>query len=157
MKFPEQKRVFRMIPGLENAEFLRYGQMHRNTYINGPELLNESLQLKTEPRVYFAGQISGVEGYVESMATGLMAGVHAADAAMGREPRPLPRATAMGSLCHYIANSEAKRYQPANIAFDVLPALDEEAQARLKRDRKARHAEVCRRAEAALDEYLGAR
>ncbi len=157
MKFPEQKRVFRMIPGLEDAEFLRYGQMHRNTYINGPELLNESLQLKAEPRVYFAGQISGVEGYVESMATGLMAGMHAADAAAGREPRPLPRATAMGSLCHYIANAEAKRYQPANIAFDVLPALDEVAQARLKRDRKARHAEVCRRAEAALDEYLGAR
>lgn len=157
MKFPEQKRVFRMIPGLENAEFLRYGQMHRNTYINGPELLNESLQLKGETRVYFAGQISGVEGYVESMATGLMAGLHAADAAAGREPTPLPRATAMGSLCHYIANADAKRYQPANIAFDVLPALDEESQARLKRDRKARHAEVCRRAEAALDEYLGAR
>lgn len=155
MKFPEQKRVFRMIPGLENAEFLRYGQMHRNTYINGPELLDAALRLKTEPRVFFAGQISGVEGYVESMATGLMAGLHAAEAALGHEPRPLPRETAMGSLCHYIANADAKHYQPANIAFDILPALDDETRAKFKRDKKARHAEVCRRAAAALAEYLG--
>jgi methylenetetrahydrofolate--tRNA-(uracil-5-)-methyltransferase len=154
MKFPEQKRVFRMIPGMEQAEFLRYGQMHRNTYINGPELLDTALRLKSEPRVFFAGQISGVEGYVESMATGLMAGMHAADAVMGRQPRPLPRETAMGSLCHYIANADPKRYQPANIAFDILPALDDETRARLKRDKKARHAEVCRRAAAAMDAYL---
>ena len=154
MKFPDQKRVFRMIPGLENAEFLRFGQMHRNTYINGPELLDTALRLKTDPRVFFAGQISGVEGYVESMATGLMAGIHAADAVAGREPQPLPRETAMGSLCHYIANADPKRYQPANIAFDILPALDDETRARLKRDKKARHAEVCRRALAAMDAYL---
>jgi methylenetetrahydrofolate--tRNA-(uracil-5-)-methyltransferase len=154
MKFPDQKRVFRMIPGLEHAEFLRYGQMHRNTYINGPELLDTVLRLKSEPRVFFAGQISGVEGYVESMATGLMAGIHAADAASGREPNPLPRETAMGSLCHYIANADPKRYQPANIAFDILPALDDETRARLKRDKKARHAEVCRRALEAMDAYL---
>ncbi|MBA3975898.1 MAG: methylenetetrahydrofolate--tRNA-(uracil(54)-C(5))-methyltransferase (FADH(2)-oxidizing) TrmFO [Candidatus Solibacter sp.] len=157
MKFPEQRRVFRLIPGLEQAEFLRYGQMHRNTYINGPELLDTALRLKSEPRVFFAGQISGVEGYVESMATGLMAGMHAAGAAMGKALKPLPRETAMGSLCHYIANADAQRYQPANIAFDILPALDDEARARLKRDKKARHAEVCRRAAVALDAYLGER
>jgi len=157
MKFPEQKRVFRMIPGLEAAEFLRYGQMHRNTYINGPELLDETLRLKKEPRVLFAGQISGVEGYVESMATGMMAGIHAAEMAMGREARPLPRETAIGSLCHYVANADPKRYQPVNIAFDVLPQLDEETRAKLKRDKKARHAEVCRRAGQALEEWLKAR
>lgn len=155
MKFPEQKRVFRMIPGLEQAEFLRFGQMHRNTYINGPELLDATLRLRKEARVLFAGQISGVEGYVESMATGLMAGIHAAEMAMGREPRPLPRETAMGSLCHYVAHADPEHYQPANIAFDVLPALDEETRAKLKRDKKARHAEVCRRAERALEEWLG--
>jgi methylenetetrahydrofolate--tRNA-(uracil-5-)-methyltransferase len=153
MKFAEQKRVMRMIPGLESAEILRFGQMHRNTYINGPELLDGMLRLKAEPRVQFAGQISGVEGYVESMATGLMAGLHAAEMAMGREPRALPRETALGSLSNYVANAEAKRYQPANIAFDVLPALDEEMREKLKRDKKARHAEVCRRAERALEDY----
>ena len=91
------------------------------------------------------------------MATGLTAGMHAAERALGRAPRALPRATAMGSLCHYIANADPKRYQPANIAFDILPVLDEEAKAKFKRDKKARHAEVCRRAAAALDEYLEAR
>lgn len=156
MKFPEQKRVFRMIPGLEKAEFLRFGQIHRNTYINGPELLDAALRLKKEPRVLFAGQISGVEGYVESMATGLMAGIHAAEMAMGREPRRLPRESAMGSLCHYVANADPKRYQPVNIAFDILPPLDEEARLKLRRDKKARHAEVCRRAERALQEWLRA-
>lgn len=154
MKFPEQKRVFRLIPGLEQAEFLRYGQMHRNTYINGPELLTTALTLKSDPRVFFAGQISGVEGYVESMATGLMAGMHAAASALGQPLKPLPRETALGSLCHYIANADPKRYQPANIAFDILPALDDETRSRLKRDKRARHAEVCRRAAAALDAYL---
>lgn len=155
MKFGEQKRVFRMIPGLENAEFLRYGQMHRNTYINGPELLNATLQLKNDPRVFFAGQVSGVEGYVESIATGLMAGLHAAAFARNERPlRALPRETALGSLCHYIAHADPKHYQPANIAFDLLPQLDPETRGRLKRDKKARHAEVCRRAIAAMDEWL---
>jgi methylenetetrahydrofolate--tRNA-(uracil-5-)-methyltransferase len=154
MKFGEQKRVLRMIPGLENAEFLRYGQMHRNTYINGPALLTGTLQLKTEPRIFFAGQVSGVEGYVESIATGLLAGLHAAALARGAEPRPLPRATAAGSLCHYITHADAAHYQPANIAFDLLPALDEETKHKLRHDRKARHAEICRRAIRAMDEYL---
>lgn len=155
MRFPEQKRVFRMIPGMENAEFLRYGQMHRNTYINGPLLLNGALQLKQEPRIFFAGQISGVEGYVESIATGLLAGRFAATVAQGGSNlTPMPRETALGSLTHYISNADPKHYQPANIAFDLLPQLDDETRHRLRRDRKARHAEVCRRAEQALESYL---
>lgn len=154
MKFPEQKRVFRMIPGLEHAEFLRYGQIHRNTYINGPELLTETLALKSDPRVLFAGQISGVEGYVESIATGLLAGRFAAELAAGRPPRAVPRETALGSLTHFITHANPKNYQPANIAFDLLPALDEETRKKLKRDKRARHAEVCRRAIEAMDTYV---
>lgn len=154
MKFPEQKRVFRLIPGLENAEFLRYGQIHRNTYINGPELLTETLQLKTHPKVFFAGQISGVEGYVESIATGLLAGRYAASLALGRPMSQVPRATALGSLTHYITHANPKHYQPANIAFDLLPELEEETRRKFKRDKRARHAEVCRRAIAAMDAYV---
>jgi methylenetetrahydrofolate--tRNA-(uracil-5-)-methyltransferase len=153
LKFGEQARILRMIPGLEHAEFLRFGQMHRNTYINAPSLLTSTLQLRRRPDVLFAGQISGVEGYVEAIATGLMAGVHAAALASGGEPRALPRATALGSLCHYVSGADSANYQPANITFDLLPALDEEARLRLRRDKKARHAEVCRRALEALAQY----
>ena len=153
MKFAEQARVLRMIPGLENAEFLRFGQIHRNTYINAPALLSRTLQLRAEPRILFAGQISGVEGYVEAIATGLMAGAHAAALAAGETPRALPRETALGSLCHYIAGADPADYQPANITFDLLPALDEAARGRFRNDKKARHAEVCRRALEALEEY----
>jgi len=156
MKFGEQARVLRLIPGLENAEFLRYGQIHRNTYIDAPALLTATLQLRTRPEVFFAGQISGVEGYVEAIATGLMAGMHAAAWARGETPRALPRETALGSLCHYVSAAEAKGYQPANITFDLLPVLDEAARARLKKDKKARHALVCEQALAALAEYVGA-
>lgn len=155
MKFGEQKRVLRLIPGLENAEFLRYGQMHRNTYINAPELLTSRLQLKADERVFFAGQISGVEGYVESIATGLLAGRFAAAYAHGEPLAWLPRETACGSLVHYLTHADPKRYQPANIAFDLLPELDPESKGKLRHDKKARHAEVCRRAVAAMDEYLG--
>jgi methylenetetrahydrofolate--tRNA-(uracil-5-)-methyltransferase len=153
MRFPEQARVFRMIPGLERAEFLRYGQIHRNTYINAPSLLTPTLQLRTNQRVFFAGQISGVEGYVESIATGLIAGRHAADLAAGTQIRALPRETAVGSLCAYVSGASPRDYQPANIAFDLLPALDEPTRLRYRRDKKARHAEVCRRAIDKLDEY----
>ena len=155
MRFPEQKRVFRLIPGLENAEFLRFGQMHRNTYINAPELLTATLQLKADGRIFFAGQISGVEGYVESIATGLLAGRFAAAHARGGNSPELPRETACGSLVHYLTHADPKRYQPANIAFDLLPQLEEQLRRKLRHDRKARHAEVCRRAVAAMDEYLG--
>ncbi|MDX2268472.1 MAG: methylenetetrahydrofolate--tRNA-(uracil(54)-C(5))-methyltransferase (FADH(2)-oxidizing) TrmFO [Bryobacter sp.] len=154
LRFGEQQRILRMIPGLERAEFLRYGQVHRNTYINGPALLNESLQLKSEERILFAGQISGVEGYVESIATG-MAAAHTAMQMLGGEGvRAFPRATALGSLCAYVAGADTANYQPANITFDLLPTLDEATRKKFKKDKKARHAEVCRRALESLDEYL---
>jgi methylenetetrahydrofolate--tRNA-(uracil-5-)-methyltransferase len=154
MRFPEQARVFRMIPGLERAEFLRYGQIHRNTYIDAPALLAPTLQLRSQCRVFFAGQISGVEGYVESIATGLVAGRHAAALASGAEIRAFPRETAIGSLCAYVSGADARDYQPANITFDLLPALDEATCLRLRHDKKARHSEVCRRAMEKLDQYL---
>ena len=156
LRFGEQARILRMIPGLEKAEILRYGQIHRNTYINGPELLDTTLRLKQNGNILFAGQISGVEGYVESIATGLMAGRAAVALAQGETPVALPRATALGSLCAYIAGADPKHYQPANITFDLLPKLDEEALKRLRRDKKARHAEVCRRALVALAEFAPA-
>lgn len=154
LKFGEQKRILRMIPGLQNAEFLRFGQIHRNTYINAPALLNETLQLRSDSRVFFAGQISGVEGYLEAISTGLMAGRFAASLAAGRIPEPFPRASALGSLLHYISGADVAGYQPANITFDLLPTLDEPTRNRLKHDKKARHAEVCRRATQAMDEFL---
>jgi methylenetetrahydrofolate--tRNA-(uracil-5-)-methyltransferase len=145
MRFGEQARVLRMIPGLERAKFLRYGQVHRNTYINGPALLAATLQLRATPNIFFAGQISGVEGYVESIATGLVAG----RAAMEEVPRSFPRETAVGSLCAYVSGADPTNYQPANITFDLLPKLSDPP-----RDKKQRHAEVCRRALAALDQHL---
>jgi methylenetetrahydrofolate--tRNA-(uracil-5-)-methyltransferase len=154
MRFAEQARVFRMIPGLEGGEFLRYGQIHRNTYINAPALLTPTLQMRTRPQVFFAGQISGVEGYVESIATGLVAGRHAAELAAGEQIRPLPRETAIGSLCAYVSGADPRHYQPANITFDLLPTLDEETKHRWRHDKRARHAEICRRALEKLDEYL---
>ena len=147
LKFGEQARVLSLIPGLENARFLRYGQIHRNTYINAPSLLGPTLQMKAHPHVLFAGQICGVEGYVESIATGLMAGMNAAALAVGGEPAPPPRATAFGSLVHYITQADSKNFQPANITFDLLPALD-----RKVRDRKERHRLQC---ELALKEFDG--
>ncbi len=154
MRFPEQQRIFRLIPGLENSEFLRYGQIHRNTYINAPALLTPHLQLRERTALFFAGQICGVEGYVESIATGLIAGRNAAAVAWGEPLRALPRETALGSLCHYVSAADPRDYQPANITFDLLQQLDEETRHRLRRDKQARHAEVCRRAMAAMDEYL---
>jgi methylenetetrahydrofolate--tRNA-(uracil-5-)-methyltransferase len=154
MRFGDQARVFRLIPGLENAEFLRFGQMHRNTYINSPTLLRPTLQLKSDERIFFAGQISGVEGYAESIATGLLAGRNAALLARGDSPEIFPRASALGSLCHYITNADPKRFQPANITFDLLPSLNEETKRKLRHDKKARHAEVCRCAESAFEEFL---
>jgi methylenetetrahydrofolate--tRNA-(uracil-5-)-methyltransferase len=145
LKFGDQARVLRLIPGLENARFLRYGQIHRNTYINGPTLLRETLQMKAHPRVLFAGQICGVEGYVESIATGLMAGVHAAALAAGAEPVAPPRASAFGSLVHYVTQANPRNFQPANITFDLLPALEKRV-----RDRQERHRLQC---EAALREF----
>src|SRR5581483_4434706 len=148
LKYGEQARVLRLIPGLENARFLRYGQIHRNTYINSPALLNEMLQMKQHPHVFFAGQISGVEGYVESIATGLMAGIHASALAERREFVAPPRATAFGSLVHYITQANPKNFQPANITFDLLPPLD-----RKVRELKERHRLQCERALADFDTW----
>jgi methylenetetrahydrofolate--tRNA-(uracil-5-)-methyltransferase len=157
LKFGEQARILRMIPGLARAEFFRFGQIHRNTYINAPALLTPTLQLRTQPSIFFAGQISGVEGYVESIATGLIAGRNAAAlAADGAELPLFPRETALGSLCHYISGADPDNYQPANIAFDLLPTLDEGTARRLRHDKKARHAEICRRALEHLDEFVHA-
>jgi len=155
LKFGEQARILRLIPGLENAKFLRFGQIHRNTYINGPTLLSETLQMKQHLNVLFAGQISGVEGYVESIATGLLAGMHAASLACGAEPVPPPRATAFGALVNYICHADTKNFQPANITFDLLQALDEETRRRV-RDKKKRHAMVCERALQELEGWLAA-
>jgi methylenetetrahydrofolate--tRNA-(uracil-5-)-methyltransferase len=154
LRYPDQKRVFRLIPGLEKAEFVRYGQIHRNTYINAPAVLLPTLQMRRRPRVLFAGQIAGIEGYVESIATGLLAGRHAVAVQQGEDVRAMPEATALGSLCRYVSGADPRNYQPANITFDLLPQLEEETKKRIKHDKRARHAEVCKRALEALDEYL---
>lgn len=156
LKFGEQARVLRLIPGLENAKFLRYGQIHRNTYICAPVLLDEFLRLKREPRIVFAGQISGVEGYTESIATGMLAGIYAADLASGHEPTAVPRGTALGSLVHYITHADAKDFQPANITFDLLEPLEEEVRKKV-RDKKERHRMVCDRALEKFDAWRAER
>ncbi len=151
LKFGDQGQVLRLIPGLERARFLRYGQIHRNTYINAPALLRETLQMKAHPGVLFAGQICGVEGYVESIATGLLAGVHASALVTGDEVVPPPRASAFGSLTHYITHADAGNFQPANITFDLLPPLEKKI-----RDRKERHRMQCQKALQEFDLWLGA-
>jgi methylenetetrahydrofolate--tRNA-(uracil-5-)-methyltransferase len=191
LKWGEQARVLRLIPGLENARFLRYGQIHRNTYICAPALLDECLRLKrasgstdvpghdfsravkgtlemealapeTEemsaiphPILLFAGQLSGVEGYTESIATGMIAGIYAASLARGEQPDPVPRSTALGSLVHYITHADARDFQPANITFDLLEPLDEEVRKKI-RDKKERHRMQCERSLAAFDAWWSA-
>src|SRR5882757_6901587 len=150
LKFGEQARVLRLIPGLENARFLRYGQIHRNTYIESPRLLDPTLAMKEHPRLLFAGQISGVEGYTESMATGMLAGLYAARRAQGLAVTPVPRGTALGSLVNYITRADLKQFQPANITFDLLEPLEEETRRKI-RDKRERHKLQCERALAAFD------
>jgi methylenetetrahydrofolate--tRNA-(uracil-5-)-methyltransferase len=160
LKFGEQARVLRLIPGLENATFLRYGQIHRNTYIDAPNLLTETLQLRAHPSILIAGQLSGVEGYTESIASGLLAGRYAAAIARGIAPTPAPRASANGSLSYYITHAlnpeKNKRFQPANITFDLLPPLEEDLRRRIgdKKDKKERHRIQCDRSLAAWDAWL---
>jgi len=149
LKFGAQAQILRLIPGLENARFLRYGQIHRNTYINAPTLLTETLQMKQHPNLFFAGQICGVEGYVESIAAGLMAGINAASMALNTEVIPPPRSSAFGSLVNYITHADPKKFQPANITFDLLPALE-----RKVRDRQERHRLQCALALREFDEWL---
>ncbi len=152
LKYGEQAKVLRLIPGLENAKFLRYGQIHRNTYLCSPQVLDGHLRMKSRPDLFFAGQISGVEGYTESIASGLLAGLYAAAIAHGEEPEAAPRQTALGSLVHYITNADTKHFQPANITFDLLVPL-EEAMRKKVRDKKERHRIVCERALEAFDAW----
>src|SRR6201997_5013254 len=149
LKFGEQARVLRLIPGLENARFLRFGQIHRNTYINSPTLLNATLQLKAHPAILFAGQICEVEGYVESIATGLIAGRHAAAVVSGTTPVAPPRESAFGSLVNYITQASSKNFQPANITSDLLPRLKKRV-----RDRQERHRLQCEAALRAFDGWV---
>ena len=153
LKYGEQARVLRLVPGLERATFLRYGQIHRNTYIHAPSLLTETLQLKAHPTIMIAGQLSGVEGYTESIASGMLAGRYAASLAQGHIPKPAPRASANGSLTHYITHAEQKKFTPANITFDLLPPLETELR-KVMRDKKERHKLQCDRALEAWDAWL---
>jgi methylenetetrahydrofolate--tRNA-(uracil-5-)-methyltransferase len=156
LKFGEQARILRLIPGLENAKFLRWGQIHRNTYINSPTVLAEDLSLRAHPNVFFAGQISGVEGYTESIATGLLAGLYASARAKGEPVLTVPRESGHGSLVHYITHAEAKHFQPANITFDLLQPLEEELR-KTMRDKRERRKLQCARARAAFDQWWAAR
>jgi len=153
LKFPEQARILRKIPGLEQAEFLRFGQIHRNTYLNAPRLLEADLRLRAAPNVFIAGQLCGVEGYVECIATGFLAGVALARQAAGTDFTPPPRATALGSLIHYVSHADPGNYQPANISFDLLPPL-EELPRTIAHDRRARRARQCERALAELGPWI---
>jgi len=153
LKYSEQVRVFRLIPGLENAEFLRLGQIHRNSYINSPRLLGPTLQTKMNPKVFFAGQICGVEGYIESIATGLLAGINASRLAQGQEPVSPPRSTACGSLTHYISFAGSADFQPANITFGLLPGISPEMKKSMK-DRKERHQWQIQESLRRMDEWI---
>jgi methylenetetrahydrofolate--tRNA-(uracil-5-)-methyltransferase len=135
LKWGEQARVFRMIPGLEAAEFVRFGMIHRNTYINGPSVLGPTWQVRRRPSLFFAGQISGVEGYVESAASGLIAGLNAAALARDEMPQAPPRTTAIGALGHYVSHADAANYQPSNIAFGLIPVMDGAPRRRAERRR----------------------
>jgi methylenetetrahydrofolate--tRNA-(uracil-5-)-methyltransferase len=148
LKWGEQKRVFRMIPGLEQAEFVRYGMIHRNTYVNAPSTLEPTFETRRRPGLFFAGQMSGVEGYVESAASGLLAGIGAAFRARGEAPIALPEDTALGALGRYIARSDPRHYQPTNIAFGLLPEMPQRI-----RDKARRRLAVSRRALASLDAF----
>ena len=141
LKWGEQRRVLRMIPGLEQGEFVRYGMIHRNTYINAPTVLRETLQTRRDPNLLIAGQIAGVEGYVESAASGLLAGINAAALVQGREASAPPRTTAMGALAYYVSHAHPADYQPTNAAFGLLPSLDDPP-----RNRRARRQALAARA-----------
>lgn len=137
LKWGEQRRVFRLIPGLNNAEFIRYGVMHRNTYINSPKLLSPTLQMKKYPKIMFAGQITGVEGYIESAAMGMLSGINMAKIVLGQEPLVFPKNTAIGSLSNYISSAETKNFQPMHINFGIMPQINEKI-----RDKKERNLKV---------------
>lgn len=155
LKFGEQKRVFSLIPGLENAEFARYGVMHRNTFLDSPRLLNGSFMLKGSDNVFFGGQITGVEGYVESAASGIIAGMALADRISGKETQSLPGVTMMGALSRYISDETVTDFQPMGSNMGILPPLD--ASVGIIKDKKARYAALAERSLSALKEYIDAR
>ena len=150
LTFPEQKRVFSMIPGLENAEFVRYGVMHRNTYLHSPGLLNHYYQVIDNPRLSFAGQMTGVEGYVESTASGLVAAVELAHRMLGLSPVDFPRETALGALAHYISDTTVVNFQPMNVNFGIIPPLGYKV-----KGKRNKNAELSRRALKTLEETMG--
>jgi methylenetetrahydrofolate--tRNA-(uracil-5-)-methyltransferase len=149
LRYGEQARVLRLIPGLQNAEFLQFGQIHRNTYICSPRVLHATMQMRDRKNVFFAGQITGVEGYVESVAMGWLAGVNAARLVMGRELIEAPPQSATGALAHYVSHAETKNFQPVNITFALLPPLPEPAKRVSRRKRERRQLQV----ELALKEW----
>ncbi len=149
LKWPEQKRIFSMIPGLEEAEFVRFGVMHKNSYINSPKLLNDKFNLNLDKRFYFAGQMTGVEGYVESAASGLMAGIHVARAYLALPTITFPSETAHGALAHYISNHQIKDFQPMNVNFGLMPPLGKKI-----RNKKEKNSLIAERALIALQDVL---
>ncbi len=154
LRYGEQARVLRLIPGLENAEFLQFGQIHRNTFINSPEILDETLATKKDPRLFFAGQITGVEGYVESVATGWLAGINAARLSNGQPMITAPQTSAIGALCRYVSNVETKNFQPVNITFGLLEPLPVELRKKY-RNKRERHMVQVARALNDWDEWQG--
>ena len=148
LKWPEQRRVFGMIPGLEHAEFVRYGVMHRNTFINSPETMRPTMQFRDEDHLFFAGQMTGVEGYVESASSGLVAGINGARLCQGLEPVVFPQETAHGALCHYITTAPAKHFQPMNINFGIMSPIKEKI-----RDKRLKKQRIAERALATLEAF----
>ncbi|CAN5377891.1 FADH(2)-oxidizing methylenetetrahydrofolate--tRNA-(uracil(54)-C(5))-methyltransferase TrmFO [soil metagenome] len=149
----EQERVLKLIPGLENAEFLQFGQIHRNTFINSPKILNESLETRTNPRLFFAGQITGVEGYVESVATGWLAGINAVNVLRGAPMITAPQTSAIGALCRYVSNVQTKNFQPVNITFGLIQELPPELRKKYRKKRE-RHLVQVERALKEWDEWI---
>jgi methylenetetrahydrofolate--tRNA-(uracil-5-)-methyltransferase len=158
IKWGEQARVLRLIPGLESAEFVRFGMVHRNTYVNGPTVLAETWQVRARPTLFFAGQMSGVEGYVESAASGLLAGINAAALAQGRAVSSPPRTTAIGALAYYASHANPAHYEPSNITFGIIQALDPSSKlgaGSAPRGKKQRNLALSERALADLATWIG--
>lgn len=149
LRYGEQERVLRLIPGMENADFLQFGQIHRNTFINSPQILNEALQTRKKPNIFFAGQITGVEGYIESVGTGWLAGINAARMAKGGDMITAPKLSAIGALCRYVSNVETKNFQPVNITFGLLEPLAVELRKKHRNKRERHKVQV----ELALEEW----
>ncbi|MBQ4064723.1 MAG: FAD-dependent oxidoreductase, partial [Clostridia bacterium] len=152
LTFEAQKRVFRMIPGLENAEFLRYGVMHRNTYLNSPKLLSPDYSLRSDPKIFFAGQMTGVEGYIESTSSGWLAGINAARRVLGKEPFLPEAVTVIGALSHYVSDENVASFQPMNANFGLVVPLGR----KVKGGKTARNLAIAERSLAYLDEIRAA-